>query len=347
MADNSVGGRNGGLIASRRGPRSEGHGRPVGRGGASAKLILFGEHMVLYGRPAISLAVPALPVTATAYRCGGPVVIESSGFDTGRRSRTTTSHLDTSAVPRLAVSAACEYLERPDDGITVDVESSIPAGRGFGSSAACAAAIIEAVVDLWGQSVDDDTMFELIQHSETVAHGEASGVDARTVISDGGPLWFDSGVVSSLTVGAEGRRTVVVVADTGVAASTRDAVATVRRRLGVLGQEGVDLLDAAGAMTVGAVDDLVYGRLVELGSKMTANQELLRVLGVSCPEIDTLVAAALEAGALGAKLSGGGMGGCVIALAQDEVAATALRRELATAGARATFTVALSPGPAS
>ncbi|WP_187776413.1 mevalonate kinase [Antrihabitans cavernicola] len=311
----------------------------AGRGSASAKLILFGEHVVLHGRPAISLPVPSLPVTATARRQPGPVVIESSAFDTEWRALAATSHLNASAVPRLAVSAVCEYLGLPDEGLLVTVDSSIPAGRGFGSSAASSAAIIAAVAKLAKRELDSDTMFALIQQSEAFAHGKASGVDARTVIGAGGPMWFQDGKTTPLRV-ADGRA-VLVVADTGVSGSTRDAVAAVRRRLVALGADGADLLNRAGAITAAAAADLVAGRFAEVGSKMTATQEILALLGVSCFEIDNLVGAALEAGALGAKLSGGGLGGCVIALAADDSAAARLRAALSDAGAERCYTVGL------
>ncbi|MFI5781880.1 mevalonate kinase [Nocardia sp. NPDC051570] len=317
----------------------------VGSGRASAKLILFGEHVVLYGKPAIALPVPALPVTARARRRPGPVVIESSALDTGRRESAATSQLDATAVPRLAVSAVCEHLDLPDDGLFITVDSGIPAGRGFGSSAASAAAIIEAVAALWGRKLDRDTMFALIQRSESFAHGKASGVDARTVISAGGPIWFQHGTVTPLPV-AGPPRPVLVVADTGVYGSTRQAVSAVRGRLAELGAYGTDLLDRAAAITTAAAADLAAGRFAEVGAKMSATHDILARLGVSCPEIEILVGAALEAQALGAKLSGGGLGGCVIALAADDQAAVRLRDALIAAGAQGCHTVALNPVPA-
>ncbi len=312
----------------------------VGRGRASAKLILFGEHVVLYGHPAISLPVPSLSVGARARRREGPVVIEVSSVDDGPGAA---ARVDTSEVPRMAVSAVCEYLGVPGEGLSVAVDSGIPAGHGFGSSAASSAAIIEAVAALWGRELDRDTMFELVQRSETVAHGKASGVDARTVISAGGPIWFQHGTSVPLAVADGLARPVLVVADTGVYGSTRDAVAAVRRRLDALGTAGTDILERAGAITTAAAADLAAGRFAELGEKMTATHEILARLEVSCPEIETLVAAALRAEALGAKLSGGGLGGCVIALAVGDDAARRLCTALTAAGARQCRTVALHP----
>ncbi|MFF0635736.1 mevalonate kinase [Nocardia sp. NPDC004151] len=295
----------------------------LGKGRAAAKLILLGEHVVLYGRPAISLPVPQIGVRATAYR-----------------SRGTAARLGDTAVSRQAMAAVCAHLGVPEDGLAVAVDSDIPSERGLGSSAAVAAAVIAAVADLWDRKLSGETLFALIQESETLAHGNASGVDARTVIGAGGPLWFQDGVARSLPVADSADRAVLVVADTGIAGSTRQAVATVRGRLRELGAVGAELLEQAGNLTLGAAEDLRLGRLAELGRAMTATQRILVRLGVSCPAVDDLVAAAPAGGALGAKLSGGGLGGCVIALTTD---APATRAALLAAGAHRCFEVPLRP----
>ncbi|WP_278260491.1 mevalonate kinase [Nocardia sp. AG03] len=311
----------------------------VGSGRAGAKLILFGEHVVLYGAPAISLPVPSLPVTARARRWDGPVVIESAPFDAVPSGRP-----GESPVARMAVTAACDRLGIPDDGLFVTVDSGIPPGRGFGSSAASSAAIIIAVADLWNEVFDDDTLFTLVQRAEALAHGKASGVDARTVISPGGPLWFRHGVATPLALPTRPEPPVLVVADTGVYGSTHLAVETVRRRLVALGGAGTQLLTWAEALTTDAAVALAEGRFAEVGAAMTTTHGILGQLGVSCPEIETLVAAALAADALGAKLSGGGLGGCVIALATDTAHAQRVRAAVLAAGARNCHTVTLRVG---
>ncbi|MGW4366485.1 mevalonate kinase [Nocardia takedensis] len=325
------------MLAGRTGGRARDDGEQ-GSGRAAAKVILFGEHVVLYGRPAIALPIPQVGARATARRTGGPVVIESAHM----AGRGLTSRLGDTAVSRVAVSAVHEHLRVRDHGLLVTVHSDIPPARGLGSSAAIAAAIIEAVADLWGRKLSEDTLFTLIQESESLAHGRASGVDARTVIGSGGPLWFEAGTARPLMVGDSVDRAVLVVADTGVAGSTRKAVAHVRRRLSALGAEGERLLDRVGALAIAGAQDLRLGRFADLGRAMTENQRVLERFGVSCAEVDALVAAALTGGALGAKLSGGGLGGCVIALttvsAVDTVTGTLLE-----AGAAHCFEVPLNP----
>ncbi|MGW4120472.1 mevalonate kinase [Nocardia sp. NPDC004711] len=308
----------------------------LGHGRAVAKLILLGEHAVLYGRPAISLPVPLVGVTAAARRSRGPVTVAS----TNAAGRGPAAGPGDTAVSRLAVAAVCHHLRVPDEGLAITIDSDIPSQRGLGSSAAIAAAIIRAVADLWDRKLSGETLFTLIQESEALAHGNASGVDARTVVGSAGPLWFQDGAARPLPVADSADRAVLVVGDTGVAGSTREAVAIVRRRLHALGAAGEDLLERAGQLTHGAAVDLRLGRFAELGDAMTGAQRILVRLGVSCPAVDELVAAALAGGALGAKLSGGGLGGCVIALTTD---APAVRTALLAAGAQRCLEVPLNP----
>ncbi len=315
----------------------------VGRGAAHAKLVLFGEHVVLYGRPAIALPIPSLTVTAEARVCTGPVLIETTPLDTGWGDHAAGSRVRNSPVSRVAVTAICEQLGIPDEGLRVLVDSAVPPGRGLGSSAASSAAIIAAIAALHGRTLDRDTMFDLVQRAEHVAHGKASGVDARTVVGTGGPLWFHDGTTVPLRVAALHPPPVLVIADTGVDGRTSEAVAAVRRRLGVLGAEGERLLDHAGELTTRAALDLADGRVTELGVKMTAMHEVLVRLGVSCPEIEALVTAATAAGAVGAKLSGGGLGGCVVALAADHEAAARTAAAMTAAAARTVYSMTLEP----
>lgn len=333
-------------LFARRPDSTELAGSAVGVGKANAKLILFGEHVVLYGRPAISMPVPSLAVTASARRWDGPVVVESTLFDTGWREMVTApkSNLGGSAVSRVAVTAITRHLGVADSGLFVTVDSAIPPGRGFGSSAASSASIIESIASLHGCELSDDERYALIQESEALAHGKASGVDARTVIATGGMIWFRNGTARPLSV-ARGRPPALVVADTGVSGSTRRAVATVRRYVSANRASAEAMMDRIAGLTVDAATDLGMGRHGELGRRMTEAQEMLATFGVSCPQIDRLVDAAITGGALGAKLSGGGLGGCVIALAQDAAAAHTVIEHMRTAGATDVVAISLNPVP--
>ncbi|MFG2004906.1 mevalonate kinase [Spirillospora sp. NPDC048911] len=281
----------------------------VGVGVAHGKAVLLGEHTVVYGTPAIAVPIPALAVSASA--------------------RVRRDGARTQGKPDLEVAV--------DDGLEFTLDSAIPSGRGLGSSAACAAAAVRAAADLHGETVDAETLHELVQKSERVAHGRASGVDARAVVARG-PIWFEDGDARPLAVGVDA---VVVVADTGVPGGTRKAVDRVRARLAADPRSAEETLARAAWLVRGAVDDLAAGRVAALGQRMLDFHDVLAWLGVNTPEIDRLVAAAIEAGALGAKVTGGGLGGCVIALADPRDDAAHLCEAMEQAGAARTWPVEL------
>ncbi|WP_425954012.1 mevalonate kinase [Xylanimonas sp. McL0601] len=311
-------------------------------GTAHAKAVLLGEHAVGYGAPAIALPIPALTVRARARRVRRGGRLRSALYQGPLAAAPASVGPALTAVRATLDAVGGAAAGIGPDGVDLRIESHVPPGRGLGSSAAVAAAVVEAVAGACGAALDPQTRHELVQECERVAHGAPSGLDARTVVSSA-PLWFSGGSVAELSVGAAG---VLVVADTGTAASTLDAVAGVRelRRLrpGTAGAALAALSD----LTVAARDDLAVGDLPALGSAMDEAHRLLATLGVSSAGLDHLAEQARRAGALGAKLTGGGRGGCVIALADDDTAAARLAAQLRAAGAHAVWTLGLVPSTA-
>ncbi|MFF6782680.1 mevalonate kinase [Streptomyces sp. NPDC012510] len=316
---------------------SENHrARTVGIGAAHAKAILLGEHAVVYGAPALALPVPRLKAVARAKwaahatedRCGvaftttgsapGPTVAASDGMR------------------RLAV--ACRAAMGMPDAPYLDViiRCAIPPGRGLGSSAACARAMVLALADLFGRAVTESTVFDLVQTAENVVHGRASGVDARTVAASA-PLLFQQGEARELPIGCDGS---FVIADSGETGRTKDAVELLRAALGRRSGAREAFVSRASKMTDEARHALAEGEPEELGARLTDYHELLRAAGLSTDRIETLVEAALAAGSLGAKITGGGLGGCVIALTRAEQAKV-VTRQLHEAGAVQTWVVPL------
>lgn len=303
--------------------------RGEGVGRAHAKAILLGEHAVVYGAPAIALPVRELLAEATVTATDGAVQI-SSRLHTGEAS-TAPVHLR----PLLtAVGASLERLCPSGVGVSLRLTSDIPHGRGLGSSAAVAAAVARAVADLSGSELSSEVLHEIVQEAERVAHGNPSGLDARTVVAEGA-IRFRSGVVAPLDIA---RPLTFVLADSGVPGSTVEAVSAVRtRRLG--DPVGTDaLIDGLAELTEAARTDLEAGDGGALGARMDRAHGLLGLLGVSTPGLDALVATARRAGALGAKLTGGGLGGCIIALAASPAGAQELAAALRAAGAANTWT---------
>ncbi|WP_280403099.1 mevalonate kinase [Nocardia brasiliensis] len=318
-------------------------GHRAGAGSAHGKIILLGEHMVVYGMPAIAVPMPELRAHATAY---GRAAADSPAADAvldAQRSRSHLVHVDPRSDGRSGDSVAVAahafmrlvgYTER---GVDLVLRCAIPPSRGLGASAACAVAAVRALADHLDCVLTPEILHRAVQHGEDMAHGTASGIDAVACMAEG-PIWFESGWVQPLSGPTRAR---IVVADTGITGSTRAAVTQVRTQLASeINQARTHLVNAA-ALTRMAAEDLAAGRVAELGKHCTAFHTMLCEIGVSCGALDRLVAAAIEAGAAGAKLTGGGLGGCMIALVEDDEQAATVRTALQQGGAVRTWTIAL------
>jgi mevalonate kinase len=215
---------------------------------------------------------------------------------------------------RTAALAALRRYGREDVRLDLRIRSRIPVERGLGASAAVAAATVEAVLSMLDQhDTDSHTRHELIQEAERVAHGTPSGLDAHAVVSTG-PVWFQAGRTEALEVG---RQLSFVVADSGSAGATQPAVSAVHAQRREDPQRVDRIIDSIAESVHGARADIALGRAAALGARMDAVHALLQQLRLSAVSLDRLVQAARDAGALGAKLTGGGLGGCIIALAPD------------------------------
>lgn len=302
---------------------------PQFEGSAHAKAILFGEHAVVYGAPAIAVPIHELEAEARVESADEGIRIESELFSG-----------EVAAAPaRLqpvvtAIRAALAHCGTPDAGVRVQILSAIPHSRGLGSSAAVAAAVARAVANWAGVRLGTAGLYDIVQHAERVAHGNPSGLDARAVTADG-TIRFDFGAVSPVRIGAP---LSFVLADSGIAGSTAEAVGAVRMRR-EQNPEGMEaLLSRLAEIAEGAIEDLADGDRFAIGARMREAHQLLDAIGVSSETLNDLVLAANEAGALGAKLTGGGLGGCIIALADSPEHAERLASTLREAGAPRTWT---------
>jgi mevalonate kinase len=205
---------------------------------------------------------------------------------------------------------------------TLRITSTIPVASGMGSGAAVSVAIIRAVSAFLGQSLPNEKVSALAYQTEKHYHGTPSGID-NTVVTFARPVYFELGrPIQTFSIG---RPFTIVIGDTGIQSSTAEVVGAVRQRW----QDNPDpiegLFAAIGAIASKARQAIERGQSELLGQLMDENHSLLQQLGVSTPELDRLVEYARAAGAWGAKLSGAGGGGNIIALAPDEKAAEIAR----------------------
>ncbi len=309
-----------------------------GRGRTWAKVILLGEHSVVYGHPAVALPLHDLRMRATAVPVPGPSRLCSLDYR---------GPIDRSG-PRFACVArafdkAREFSGRLGQSFEITTRSDFPHARGLGSSAAASGAVIRAVLDACRRDASADELFALTQMAERVAHGNPSGLDAAAT-SSSSPIRFQGGRMRPVSQRIAHAH--LVIADSGVQGSTREAVSGLRRCYEQDAEGTGPLIDGLGALARTAITALHDGDAPALGEAMNRAHTVLAGLDLSLPVLDRLVGAARRAGALGAKLTGGGLGGCVIALTGSEGAADRVRSALRRAGAPAAWTHRMRTGEA-
>lgn len=286
--------------------------KKIGVGKAHSKIIWMGEHSVVYGYPAIAIPLQGIEVECRIYPAD-----EKIYFD----------YYDTLST---AVYAALEYLNHTDVAVSYDIRSEIPQKRGMGSSAAISIAAIRAVFDYFEQSIDMETLEILVNKAEIIAHSNPSGLDAKTCLSDKAITFIRNIGFSTLNLDLDAY---LVIADTGIYGNTREAVEKVAQAE----EANLPHLAALGDLTEMVQKAIQAKTISEIGPLMTKAHSHLQAIGVSIDKADQLVQISLENGALGVKMSGGGLGGCIIALAQTKAQAEKISKALTEGGAVQTW----------
>lgn len=355
-----------------------------GVGKTCAKVILFGEHSVVYGYPAVALPLRNLCMRATvSNECTFNFELDKS-FELKSKTTSLNSHsslnssnlhsslnssnslsVETSIetniddnivfsalgftgllrnIPprfssiRTAIHCALDFAGWDGERLYVLTESDFPPERGLGSSAASAGAIIRAILDYYGIDANQSQLFSLTQQAERVAHGRPSGLDA-VATSSLLPVKYCNGSFDYMNINM---RAWIVLADSGLKGMTRVTVEDLRKKRDENPTFVNSLLQELGDIALSAEDDLLHGSSENVGIKMIRAHRILDKLGISTPLLNDLVDAAYSNGALGAKLTGGGGGGCVIAIADSEDCAYKVSDAFKSAGAKKTWIVDIS-----
>lgn len=298
---------------------------------APGKIILFGEHAVVYGRPA--LAVPVTQVHADVEVSDSPrtgIWIEAPNVNL---------HSELNSLPSghpLAI-VINKFLLRsrvfPFPNLGIKIASNIPVASGLGSGAAVSVALIRALAAHLHYPLNDEQVNALAYEAEKIHHGTPSGID-NTVITYTRPVYFIKGQPIETFI-VESPFT-IVIADTGISAQTKESVSDVRKLWEADKARWESVFDEIGEIAKSAREKIESGKWKELGGLMNRNHALLQEMTVSSPELDTLAEAARKAGAVGAKLSGGGRGGNLIALTAPDLAES-VSRSMKEAGAKHTI----------
>jgi mevalonate kinase len=303
---------------------------------APGKIILFGEHAVVYGRPA--LAVPVTQVHADVDIRESPrpgIWIEAPAVNLHAELNTLPSDH-----PAAAVIHNFFFLWRvvPFPNLQIDISSTIPVASGLGSGAAVTVALTRVLASYFNFSMSDEQVNAFAYEIEKLHHGTPSGID-NTVITYAKPVYFVKG--QSIDIFSVGSPFTIVIGNTGIPAPTKESVGDVRRLWEADPQKWDRVFDRVGSIANQARQVIERGDIHKLGGLMNENHALLQEMTVSSPALDRLVMAACDAGAPGAKMSGGGRGGNMIALAMPGMAEH-IARALKEAGATDTIITRVS-----
>ncbi len=299
-----------------------------GTGRACGKIILLGEHAVVYGQPALAAALGiGTRAIATPQDTDVLEIRFPGGVDDVTIALPVLLKGQTPEYSQLALAfdrLLGEFSSRSTKcHVTATVET--PVGAGLGSSASMAIAILRAVASLYGQHFSQDEEIEMSLTWENVFHGNPSGLDS-SIAAKGALGWFsrDNGMQASRCEGTWH----FVVANSGSGASTQEMVGLVAQQMKDRPEQTRNNVEAIGAIVRNGRLALADGDQKAFGQLMDMNHMLLSAMMLSTPELETLRRASREAGALGSKLTGSGGGGCVIALAKDAEHANQLCEKL-------------------
>jgi len=284
-------------------------------GVASGKVILLGEHAVVYGRHALALPL-ASAVTAKlqeASDCVSLSIDDWKLFDTW-----SPADREPAGGAAAVVALIMREFGVSDRCFDIRVSSRIPIGMGLGSSAAFAVAVIRAFDSFLGLQTSDADVDQLAFRCEGITHGTPSGID-NNIATFGKPVLFSKGDGKGIETMKLAEVPPLVIAVSGSRGVTMEEVAGVRRRYDRNRELFSRIFDEINEISIAGAAALKAGDYEQLGSMMNVCHGLLNAIEVSTPELENMIDVARTAGAVGAKLTGAGGGGSIVALCPGKV----------------------------
>ncbi|HKU42773.1 MAG TPA: mevalonate kinase [Polyangiales bacterium] len=279
------------------------------------KIILLGEHSVVYGRPALAVAIARGCRASAEPAAESSLLVEPWGVRVFAHRPETEERSENL---REAFRRVSEHYAQP---LAVVARMEIPGGAGLGGSAAMSVAVIRACDAAVGVSRNDAEILEISLEWERVFHAYPSGVDSA-MATRGGVALYRKGEPMSMVAALPG--VVLAVAHSGEERQASTTISSVKRQHDANPTKLNMVFDAIGELVERGRAALERGELADLGYCMNRNQALLSALLVSTAKLEELCQRARDAGALGAKLTGAGGGGCMIALGRDRAHASEL-----------------------
>ncbi len=291
-------------------------------GSAPGKIILTGEHFVVYDEPALVVAIDRRVTVKVAERkdkalrivsdLGIAGVFEDDLFRVEKGGTDSRSFIEPVKIAAETVMDKVQVKQ----GLDIFIQSSIPVAAGLGSSSATAVATVASVGRILEANLSQKDISDLSLAAERFVHITPSGVDPA-IATYGGVILYKRG--EGITRFQDTPDLALVIGNTCLTRNTGNLIKHVRERRNRLYKVIDPLIELAGNLTRNAVEALRNGDLVKFGELMDVNHGLLVAVGVSNEVLDRLVYASRIAGALGAKLTGAGGGGCMVALCSREM----------------------------
>ncbi|MEW6069056.1 MAG: mevalonate kinase [Candidatus Thermoplasmatota archaeon] len=281
----------------------------MGKGSGFGKVILFNEHFVVYGIPAIASAIDSR-TTAVVERikAKGWLLEDNRPATLGYKEEKLEQQKD--SIERILQAAGINAEQNP---IKIIFGGELVAASGIGASAASCVALARALSDEFKLNLSNEKINEIAYEGEKAYHGTPSGID-NTAATYGGLVWFIKGIPNVIELIKLKKPVEIVMGNTGIVADTSKAVAGVKERKEKEPEKYNKIFKSANELVYEARKVLKNYDLKKVGELMSENHKLLQAIGVSCKELDFLVELALKHGALGAKLTGTGLGGNMLAL---------------------------------
>ena len=288
----------------------------MGYGKGYGKTILFGEHFVVYGLPAIASALSSSTTAEVKVVNGkGWEVIDQRPATPGYKEKKYDEAMQSikNVIKHMNIDVGCQKLE-------ITFSGDLFAASGVGASAAQATSLVRAINESFTLMLDDEKINEAAYEGEKAYHGTPSGID-NTASTYGGLIWFVknlNGGKNTMEILDSGKRMPLVIANTGITASTVEVVGDVRKLKEANPVIFEKFFNEYYNLAINAKVALLEGDPINIGKLMNQNHKLLQEITVSGEINDKLVEIALDNGALGAKMTGTGRGGLVIALAEND-----------------------------
>lgn len=301
----------------------------MGIGSGFGKVILFGEHFVVHGIPGIVSAIDST-TTSEVKRTNKKIEVQ----DVRRGSKGYAEEKKFQQLESINQMLDKMNLSAENTGLNIWLGGSLPGFSGLGASAASSVAIARAIAEEFNLFFSDQEINEIAYEAEKAYAGNPSGID-NTAATFGGLLWFKKNLVGGPNLIEEislKKPVEIIIGSTGIVANTKAMVKGVAERKKAYPEKYDPLFKKAEELAIEARKSIQQFDLLKLGELMDINHHLLKEIDVSCKELDFLVNIAKEQGAYGAKLTGGGGGGCMTALTPGKELQEKVANKIETAG---------------